>query len=447
MEELSFDVIVVGSGTSAYYCATTLNKAGKRVAIVDQRPYGGTCALRGCQPKKYLVANADAVAMAQHLVGNGIQEAPRTDWAALQALKNEFLKGHSEEAQEDFEKSGIKTFFAKAVMTGPQMITAGDVTLTADYIVLATGSEPRRATFPGSQYMGTSEDFLSMETLPKRILFIGGGYISFEFATVAAHAGSKATIVHRSAQVLKNFDQDCVQILLQAVKHAGIEMATHTSPERIEKLESGYRVSCSDGAVLEADVIIEATGRVPNLSVVKEEGHNVDYSNRGIAVNSFLQSVSNPNVYAIGDVAASGFQLAPVADKQGLIAAKNILEGNRHEIDYEVVPSAVFTIPNLATVGMDEAAAEKAGLEFRANQGSTKDWPSSKRIGEKYSFYKVLIEKGSERILGAHLVRHNASEVINTFALAMKHGLTATDLGDVMWAYPTYTSDLKYMVR
>jgi len=446
MSEQSFDVVVVGSGTSAYYAAHTLTDGGKQVAIIDERPYGGTCALRGCQPKKYLVANAEAIAGAKHLVGNGVVEAPRTDWEALQRLKGEFLDGLSEESRAGYDQSGIQTFSGHAQMTAPNVIEVGDEKLTAGHIVIATGSLPRRASIPGCEFAGTSDDFLNLPTLPKRVLFIGGGYISFEFATVTAYAGSQATILHRSERVLKNFEQDCVNVLIQAAAHAGIDVHTNQTPVKIEKTESGLLVTTESGATFETDCVIEATGRVPNLSILAGTSHGVEHSSKGVTVNGHLQSVSNPRVFAIGDVSSSGQQLATVGDYQGALAATNILTGNTRSVDYRVVPSSVFTIPTLATVGFEEKHATEAGCDFRVNCGSTAEWASSKRIGERHGYYKVLIEKGSDRILGAHLVRHNAAEVINIFALAIQQNLTSRDLKEVMWAYPTASSDLKKML-
>ena len=164
-------------------------------------------------------------------------------------------------------------------------------------------------------------------------------------------------------------------------------------------------------------------------------------------MNEFMQSVSNPRVYAIGDCAATAFMLATVADEEGKTAAKNILDGNVKSVDYSLIPSAVFTIPSIGSVGMTEEQANNQDLDFRVNRGTTADWPSSKRIGEKHSGYKVLIDNQTDEILGAHIARHNASEAINTLALAMKYHIKAADLADFMWAYPTITSDLKYMVK
>jgi len=193
--------------------------------------------------------------------------------------------------------------------------------------------------------------------------------------------------------------------------------------------------------------VIEATGRVPNISVLEGGEGNVEHSGRGVAVNGFMQSVSNPRVYAIGDCTAGSMMLAPVADAEGKAAARNILKGNVSEMDYSVIPSAVFTIPSIGSVGLTEEKAQEKGLDFRVNKGTTTGWPSSKRIGETHSAYKVLIDNGTNEILGAHIARHNASEAINILALAMKHHIKAADLADFMWAYPTITSDLKYMVK
>jgi glutathione reductase (NADPH) len=443
-----FDAVVVGSGTSAYYAADGLRKAGRKIAIIDDRPFGGTCALRGCQPKKYLVCNAEAVAMADHLVGKGIAEAPRTDWKALQALKNEFLDGRSEDEVKDWEEQGVATFQGHAVMISENEICIGDEVLRADHIVLATGAKARRTDMPGAEHILISDDFLDLPELPERIVFIGGGYISFEFAHVAARAGAKEiTILQRSERVLKAFDCYIVDVIQAASEEAGIRVVLNESPVSVEKTSSGFIVTGETGKVYEADLVIEATGRVPNISVL-EGGHgNVEHSKKGIAVNQFMQSVTNPRVYAIGDCTAGSMMLAPVADAEGKTAARNILDGNVSEMDYSVIPSAVFTIPSIGSVGLTEAQAREKDLDFRVNQGTTTGWASSKRIGETHSAFKILIENGSNEILGAHITRHNASEAINVLALAMKYHIKAADLAEFMWAYPTITSDLKNMVK
>jgi len=447
MNPKHFDAIVIGSGTSAYFCISKLQQAGKRIAVVDERPYGGTCALRGCQPKKYLVANAEARAAIKHLLGKGFSEVPTTNWEDLQAWKGEFLDGVSEGEKKEFQAQGIETFDGKAVLSGPNEVTVGTNRLEADHIVLATGAIPRKNAFEGADLARDSEYFLNLETLPERILFIGGGFISFEFAHVSTQAGAKATILHRSENPLKAFEPELVETIVAASRSQGIEIGLGEEPAKIEAIGNAYQVTCRSGSQFQVDLVIESTGRVPNLSVLEGDQANVASSRRGVEVDEYMQSTTNPAVYAIGDCAASGYQLAPVADEEGKTAGANILAEKTKKIDYGVVPSVVFTIPNLASVGLKESEAAKQGLDFRINKGTTKNWPSSKRIGETESGYKVLVENGTNRILGAHLARHNAGEVINIFALAMKHEIKSTDLADFMWAYPTYSSDLKYMVK
>ncbi len=442
-----YHTIIIGSGTSAYYCASGLLAAGQKLAIVDGRPFGGTCALRGCQPKKYLVANAEAVASGKHLLGKGLRSAPETDWAALQSLKNEFLDGLSEESQQSWVDKGVTTYRQQARLSGEQEVTLQDGTvLTADRIVLATGSVSRPLAIPGSELAGSSDDFLDLAELPKRIVFIGGGYISFEFAHVAAQAGAEVTILHRSAQVLKGFEPDMVAVIVASSREAGIRIEVDTEPTQIVKEESGLVIETEGGQRFETDFIVSAAGRVPNLSILEGGEGQVDHSGRGVEVNDYYQSVSNPAVYAIGDCASKGPMLATVGDEQGKIAARNILEGNTTVADLSCLATAVFTIPTMGSVGLTEEQAKAAGHDFRVNQGETTGWPSSKRIGEKFGAYKVLVDNQSDLILGAHLVRHNAGEVVNTFALAMAHQIPAKTLANFLWAYPTNTSDLKNMV-
>jgi glutathione reductase (NADPH) len=447
MTDNLFDTIVIGSGTSAHFCLTTLNKAGQKVAVVDERDYGGTCALRGCQPKKYLVANAEAVAMAKHLHGKGIDQIPMTNWQGLQSLKNEFLDGISEREVKSFKEAGISTFSGHAQLVDKNVVKVNGQQLTAKNIVIATGSTPRITHIAGAEYTHDSEYFLNMAELPERIVFIGGGFISFEFAHVAAQAGRQVTILHRSNRPLKAFDEDMVKVIIAASRESGISVVLDEAPVEILRTGSGYIVYGKNGNKYEADLIIEATGRTPNLSLLEGNRGGVDSSPKGVAVNGYLQSVSNPHIYAIGDCAASGTQLATVADEEGKIAAQNILNGNTKKVDYSVLPSAVFTIPNLASVGLTEDEAKQKGIDFRVNHGTTTGMPSSKRIGENHSGYKILINKTDDTIIGAHLARHNAGEVINVFGLAIKFQIKASELAEFMWAYPTYTSDLKYMVK
>ena len=317
MNRHTFDAIVIGSGTSAYYAIDGLNRhSNLKIAVIDERPYGGTCALRGCQPKKYLVSNAEAVAMAAHLSGRGIDGQPTTNWEALQQLKNDFLHGRSEAEVEQWQNRGVATFHGTAKMISEDEVEVGDNILKGKNFILATGALPRLSKIEGNEFIHDSEYFLNMTHLPERILFIGGGYISFEFAHVAAWAGSREVVIlHRSSRPLKTFDSDIVAMVMKASAAANITVLLESTPERITKVESGYLVRTSSAETYEADLIIEATGRLPNLRVLVGNKGNVENSPQGVVVNQYLQSTTNPRVYAIGDCAATPYMLAPVADK------------------------------------------------------------------------------------------------------------------------------------
>jgi len=326
----------------------------------------------------------------------------------------------------------------------------GDDTLEARHVLIATGAWPAKLEIPGEQYLTRSDEFLELETLPKRIIFVGGGYISFEFAYVAARAGAQVKILHRGARPLVGFDPDLVGRLLQATQETGIDVRLNTSVEGVQKDDDHLIVHASrEGAKQQfhADLVVHGAGRAPEIEDLDLEKAGVEYQRRGIEVNEYLQSVSNPAVYAAGDAAASGgLPLTPVASMEGRIAATNLLEGNRHKPNYIGVPTVVFTVPALAAVGLQEDAAKARGLKFRVSHGDTSGWYSSRRIGIKHSGFKVLVEDGSNRILGAHLLGIHSEETINIFGAAMRFGLTADQLKDMRYSYPSHSDDISYMV-
>ncbi|MGH7230499.1 MAG: FAD-dependent oxidoreductase, partial [Nitrospiraceae bacterium] len=246
------------------------------------------------------------------------------------------------------------------------------------------------------------------------------------------------------------FDPDLVEQVVQRTRDLGVEVQLHTEVRGIERHAGGLTVRASrDGKTeaFEADMAVHGAGRAPEIEDLDLPAAGVTSDRRGICVNEYLQSVSNPAVYAAGDAAAGGGPpLTPVAGYEGEIVAANLLNGNHRHTDYRAVPSVVFTVPPLATVGLSEQHAREQGLRFRTHHDTTSSWYSSRRVGEAYSGFKVLIEEGSERILGAHLLGLHAEEVINLFALAIKHQLKASDLAAMMYAYPTHSSDIWYMV-
>jgi glutathione reductase (NADPH) len=447
-----FDLVAIGTGSGASAVAGTCRAAGWQVAIIDSRPFGGTCALRGCDPKKVLVGASEVIDWARRMKGKGINgDAVRIEWPELMRFKRSFTGPVPKHREESFAKAGISAFHGRARFVGPTAIQVGDDVLEGRYVVVAAGAKPARLKIPGEDLLTTSDQFLELDTLPRRIVFVGGGYISFEFAHVAARAGAQATLLHRGPRPLVGFDPDLVDLLMQRTRDLGINVQLQTQVEGIEKASGSLAVHASTAGEkrrLEADMVVHGAGRVPEIDDLDLNAAGVEWDEgRGVKVNEYLQSVSNPAVYAAGDAAASGgLPLTPVASHDGQVVAANLLKGNHAKPNYLGVPTVVFTIPHLASVGLQERTAREQGLRFRTNHANTSGWYSSRRIGEKYSGYKVLVEEGSDRILGAHLLGSNSDELINIFGLAIRSGLRATDLKEAIYAYPTHASDVPYMV-
>jgi glutathione reductase (NADPH) len=447
--ERQFDLVIVGTGVTSAV-ASRCREAGWSVAVVDSRPFGGTCALRGCVPKKILVGAAEAVHAARDLAGRGVPAGSLTlDWPALMNFKRSLIGGTTERTERTWAQMGIEQVHGRARFVGPATVAVGGDRLTGRRVLIAAGAAPIPLGFPGADRLITSEQFLDLDRLPPRIVFVGGGYISFEFAHVAARAGVEVTILHRGARPLEAFDPDLVDLLVKRTRELGIRVELGVEVHAVES--SGGRLvvrgtRTGQETRFETDLAVHSAGRVPELDDLDLETAGVKREKRGVVVNEFLQSVSNPAVYAGGDAAASGPPLTPKADHDASVLTTNLLEGNRRRPNYEGIASAVFTLPPLATAGLTEEAARAAGLAFRTNRHDTSGWFHTRRVGETTSGAKVLVEEGTDRILGAHLLGPHADEVINLFAMAIRLRIPAGQVKDVIYAYPTYGSDVRFLV-
>lgn len=446
-----FDLVAIGTGSAASAVASRCRSAGWQVAIVDSRPFGGTCALRGCDPKKVLVGAAEVIDWNQRMTRRGILgDQIRIEWPDLMRFKRSFTEPMPKRREDGFSKAGIAAYRGRARFVGPTAIRVGDDVLEGRHVVVATGQKPAPLKIPGAEHLTTSDEFLELDELPRRIVFIGGGYISFEFAHVAARAGVQVTILHRGSRPLPRFDPHLVDQLVDRTRELGVDVQVHSSAESIEKASGRLTVSAitsGNRRMFDAAMVVHGAGRIPEIEDLDLAAAGADWDERGVKVNEYLQSVSNPAVYAAGDAAASGGPpLTPVAGYEGQIVAANLLEGNHRKPDYLGVPSVAFTVPPLASVGLHEKTARDQGLHFQMKHERTSGWYSSRRVGEQCSGFKVLVEEGSGRILGAHLLGPGAEELINIFALAIRSGLKAKDLKEAMFAYPTHASDIRYML-
>lgn len=447
----SFDLIVLGAGTAATSTANKCASEGWSVAIVDELPYGGTCALRGCDPKKMLRRGAELIDAVSLMRGKGVEaDNLRINWQDLMAFKRTFTDKMPGRVEGNLTQNGVATYHGSARFINETTIDVDGQELAGRYVLIATGAKPRPLQVQGAEHLTDSTGFLELETLPERILFVGGGFISFEFAHIAARAGSAVHIIDHGERPLKAFDPDLVDKLVQRTRGLGIEVLPAADLRSIERTEVGYTVVADTDASERSwavDLVVHGAGRVAALDRLDLATAGVEYGDRGVHVNEFLQSVSNPAVYAAGDASdTEGWPLTPVSFLEGRVAAANMLKGNKRTADYRGVPSAVFTIPELTRVGLLESEAEARGLDYRVKFTDTGGWYSNMRIGEDCAAVKVLIDNEADEILGAHLLGPEYAEVVNLFGLAIRLGLKMRDLKTMVSAYPSVGSDFGSML-
>jgi glutathione reductase (NADPH) len=444
-----FDLVVIGSGSAGSTVAGQCRRAGWSVAVIDERPFGGTCALRGCDPKKVLVGVAEAVDAVRRLRGRGVTGDLTLDWTSLMAFKGTFTDPYPEKKERALREDGIEVVKGHASFAGPTTVRVDDRLLEARHVLIASGAHPVPLGFPGADLLVTSDGFLELAALPSTIVFVGGGYISFEFAHVAARAGAAVTILHRGPRPLEGFDPDLVDALVRHTRDLGIDVRTATEVTRIDRDHDGFIVTATTPAGDEpfaAGLVVHGAGRVAALDHMELGAAGIAYTSRGVEVTEYLQSVSNPAVFAAGDVVSRGPALTPVAGYEGRVAAANLLNGLVEKAEYAAIPSVVFTIPPLASVGLPEAEARRNGFDIDVHAGDMSGWYSSRRLAESAAAYKTIVDRGTGRILGAHLFGPHASEVINLFALGMRTGATPAHLKAALFSYPTGGSDVQYMI-
>lgn len=442
-----YDLLVIGSGPAGRAAAVECARAGSSVAIIEKNGFGGVCPLRGCNPKKVLVEAARTVHRARGQSGKGVAGEVSLDWKSLVAFERSFVEPVSDNVESWLNSEGIDTYQGEAVFTGLDRIRVGDEDLASESIFLGAGAKPRPLSFPGAEHVVDSADFFELEELPEEVIFIGGGFVSFEFAHVVARVGSRAVILHRSGQALKHFDSDLTDMLVEAGREHGVEVRLDSPVKSVESGEGRYLVRAG-GKSFEAGLVVHGAGRVPDLAGLALDVAEVEMKEGFVKVDEYLRSTSNPRVFAGGDCVDMGPPLTPTADLAGKTAARNILEDKSLRMDVRGVPQTVFSIPPLAAVGMSESQAlEEMGDRAEVVFKRTGDSFSTRVTGESVSGYKIIFDREDDLILGAHVLGPGADEIINVLGLAVRLGQTREALRRVLWAYPTHVYDVKHMVE
>lgn len=449
-----YDVVIIGSGTSGQTAAYELVKQGLKVAVIEKsEKAGGVCALRGCQAKKWFYEGAALAAKSHHLKGKGVIQPPKTDWNDFLKAKNRFTGSVPEKTISGFRKKGIDVVYGDAEFLDEKTVTAGGRDITAGHFIIAAGARPRPLDIPGAEHVITSRQFLELAHLPLRIVFIGGGFISFEFAHFAAHLcrdeSRQTTVLQSGPRPLKQFDDQMVSLLSTASKDAGIRTYSNIQITAIEKTAQEFSVHTGDGRFFKADLVVHGAGRIADIGNLCLEKAKIDFSPKGIVINKKMQT-TNPRVFAVGDC-NQALRLARVADYEALIAAGAIMDYQSGTqlppIDYHTVPVILFTYPQLAMVGKTEEQLMDDGISYTKSFDQNLGWPTYKRVGLNHAAYKILLDDQG-MFIGAHVISDHAAGIINTIRMAILNQVSAKDLYRqcVMSPYPSRESDMQYML-
>ncbi|HEY6644695.1 glutathione-disulfide reductase [Povalibacter sp.] len=441
-----YDLLVIGAGSGGVRAARAASAYGAKVAIVEEYRIGGTCVIRGCVPKKLLVYGAH---FAEDLVDAAnfgwCIEGSRFEWSTLRDNVLAEVTRLSSIYTDTLTTHGVTILHGRAVVTGANTVRLEQQTITAHTILIATGARPEVATFPGHEHAITSNEAFHLPELPQRILIVGAGYIANEFAGVFNGLGSKVTVVNRSDQILRGYDQQIRDRLLQISLSKGIQFLFNTSIEGIEKQAGGkLAVTMTDGMTLPCEVVLIATGRVPNTDGLGLESAGVQLDPKGGVCVDGNNVSTCPSIYAVGDV-TNRIQLTPIAIREGQAFADLVFGNKPGCVDYDCIPSAVFSHPPLAAVGMTESQA-------RTKLGDVKvfiaDFRPMKNVlagRDERALYKIVIDAATDRIVGAHLIGPDAPEILQLMAVAVKAGLRKAQLDECIAIHPTMAEELVLM--
>lgn len=441
-----YDIIIIGGGNAGFGVSSIAHEAGKKIAFIEEWDFGGTCPNRGCTPKKVLVAAAHALHEIENASAHGITVGkPQLDWSKMIAREKQLISNIPDAMFGVAEKRG-DVFKGTAKFVSSNCVEVNGTVLEGKDIVIATGSKPRSLPIPGAELMITSDQVLSDEQRPDEIVFIGGGVIAMEFSHVYARAGTKVTILEVMPTLLPRVEADAVAAIQAESERIGIAIKTNVQVKEITIRDGKLRVTyLLDGKELTlfADKVVNGAGRVANVEQLDLDAGNIKHDRSAIEVDEYLRSVSNPSVWVGGDALVSSPQLSPIATYEGKLIGQNIVNGATIKPDYSVIPSAIFTVPALSSVGITEKQAKEKGLKVKVTTSDMREWFSGKTYAETVAFAKVLVDEDKDRIVGAHMVGHHGEELIHLFAMAMRHNIPASAIKDDLFAFPTFSADMK----
>ncbi|MBT9671570.1 NAD(P)/FAD-dependent oxidoreductase [Secundilactobacillus kimchicus] len=435
---MEFDVIFIGSGHANWHAAVTLQQASKKVTIVEKDMVGGTCTNYGCDAKIALDGPFQLVEQLQRFQGHGVNETPTIDWPALMSYKHQVIDPLAPTMDHLFSQMGITMLKGAATITDPHTIQVETQNYTADFLVIGTGQRPATLAIDGQAFIHDSREFLDLPDMPQRVTFIGAGVIAMEFAAMAVTMGREVHIVEFSNRALATFNPTYVARIQTKLEQQGVQFHFNEAVTRITENPDGFTVTTNNGLTLTTDYVLGATGRVANVEHLGLEALGIDATSRGIKVNDHLQTPV-ANIFASGDVIDKlQPKLTPTATFESNYIASVIL-GNDHPISYPAIPAVAFTMPRLAEVGVSVAIVE-------ANPGTyqTEVAPFGKRLAFEYKLAldaeATLVFDQAGYLVGASLYADDADDLINLITMIITGHMTANDLHQQIFAFPSATS-------
>ncbi|MDR6758514.1 glutathione reductase (NADPH) [Mycoplana sp. BE70] len=451
MPAFDYDLFVIGGGSGGVRSARLASAMGKKVAIAEEFRYGGTCVIRGCVPKKLYVYASQFREHFEDAAGFGWTVGATTfDWNALVAAKEQEITRLEGLYRKGLDNAGAEILNSRAVLVGPNTIrlTATDQLVTAERILIATGGHPApHKDLPGRELCITSNDAFDLPKLPRSILIAGGGYIAVEFANIFHGLGVETTLIYRGKEILSRFDQDMRQGLHKAMVDKGIGILCEDIIEEVAEAPGGARrVRTLKGETLVVDQVMLALGRVPNTTDLGLEIAGVKTDARGaIAVDEYSRT-NVPGIFAIGDV-TDRVQLTPVAIHEAMCFIETEFRGRPTSPDHNLIPTAVFSQPEIGTVGMSEEAAAKAFSEIEVYRAEFRPMKATLSGRQERMIMKILVNAADRKVVGVHVLGHDAGEMAQLLGISLKAGCTKDDFDRTMAVHPTAAEELVTMYQ
>lgn len=440
-----YDLFVIGAGSGGVRASRIASGFGARVAVAEEFRVGGTCVIRGCVPKKLLVYASHFGEDMQAASGYGWTVGERSfDWKTLIKNKDVEIDRLNGLYINTLESNNVEILHERATLIDAHTVDVGGKKITADKILVAVGGWPTMPDVPGIEHAITSNEALHLDEQPEHVAIVGGGYIAVEFAGIFAGLGSKVTKLYRGEQILRGFDHDIQNHLADEMRSKGIDVRVRTNVTKIEKTESGLTLTLDDDTTLDVDAVMYATGRVPNTKGLGLENAGVALAGNGAVKVDAYGKTNIDNIYAVGDV-TDRIQLTPVAIKEGHAFALTVFGNAPTSPELDPVPTAVFSNPPIGTVGLSENEAREQGYDVEIFKSSFRPMKYTLTDITERSMTKLIVDKKTDKVLGAHMIGIDAAEIIQGIGIAVKAGLTKTDFDTTVAIHPSSAEEFVLM--